>query len=344
MNYKNLINFNGRKTNIMFYKLIASFCFIILISCSVQNKTSNITIDSLALKALIIDGQNNHDMWPKTTAMMKSYLLETGMFSVDIARTQYTWKGDALLDEYKIKGIQTESLEHPKLDPDFKPNFSKYDVVISNFGWNAAPWPEQTQKAFEKYIENGGGLVVIHAADNSFPEWAAFNQMIGLGGWGGRTEKDGPYVYYNLQNKLKRDMSEGPGGAHGPQHEFTIQVRKPNHPIVKGLPTSWLHSQDELYDKLRGPAKNMEVIATAYSSEEFKGTERHEPMLMTISYGSGRIYHTPMGHADYSLECVGFITTFQRGTEWAATGKVTQTGVPVDFPLKEKISVRTFGR
>jgi hypothetical protein len=51
------------------------------------------------------------------------------------------------------------------------------------------------------------------------------------------------------------------------------------------------------------------------------------------------VFHTVLGHADYSINCVGFITTLQRGTEWAATGKVTQQ-VPKDFPTAEKASNR----
>ena len=64
--------------------------------------------------------------------------------------------------------------------------------------------------------------------------------------------------------------------------------------------------------------------------------------MMTIDYGKGRVYHTPMGHADYSCECVGFITTLIRGTEWAATGKVTLTEVPSDFPKATESSARKF--
>ena len=86
----------------------------------------------------------------------------------------------------------------------------------------------------------------------------------------------------------------------------------------------------------------MSILATAYAAKEHGGSGRHEPMLMTINYGEGRIFHTPMGHADYSQECVGFIVTFQRGTEWAATGKVTQTEVPTDFPTADKVSQRKF--
>ena len=297
------------------------------------------------ISVLIVDGQNNHEMWPMTTVMMKQYLEETGLFEVDVERTAFTWKGDSLVLAYPIEGVpETTALPDPKPDPNYQPDFSNYDVVLSNFGWRAAPWPEATKTALEDYVSKGGGLVIIHAADNSFPDWKAYNQMIGLGGWGGRTEKDGPYVYYNDAGELVRDTTAGPGGHHGPQHEFQVQIRDANHPITKGMPTNWLHARDELYDQLRGPAENMQILATAYSDAEYNGTERHEPMMMTLTYGQGRIFHTPMGHADYSMECVGFIVTLLRGAEWAATGQVTQTEIPADSPTEDAVSQRKFVR
>ncbi len=284
------------------------------------------------LKVLIVDGQNNHVQWPKITYMLKEYMEETNMFSVDVARSAYTWKGEEYLVEFIVEGVgETTALEEPKSDPNFAPDFSEYDAVICNFGWNAAPWPAETQQAFEKYMEEGGGLVVFHAADNSFPRWKAYNRMIGLGGWGNRTEKDGPLVYYNDAGELVRDTSPGNAGAHGPQSEYQIQIRKPDHPITQGMPEVWMHTQDELYNSLRGPAENMEVLATAYAAPENKGTGRHEPALMTLTYGKGRIFHNIMGHADYSVSCVGFLTTMLRGAEWVATGQVTQS-IPDNFP------------
>jgi type 1 glutamine amidotransferase len=266
------------------------------------------------LSALIVDGQNNHAVWPQTTEMMKKYLEETGLFKVDVARTA-------------PQGT----------DANFKPEFAKYDVVVSNY--NGAPWPKATQDALVEYVQGGGGFVVVHAANNAFGDWPEYNRMIGLGGWGGRTEKTGPYVYYNDQGKLVRDEKPGSGGHHGPQHPFVIVVRDQEHPITRGMPSAWMHAQDELYDMLRGPGENMHVLATAFASPEKGGTGRHEPMIFTIDYGKGRVFHTPMGHAEYSMECTGFIATLQRGAEWAATGKVTQE-LPKDFPTADEVKSR----
>lgn len=294
------------------------------------------------IKTLIVDGQNNHDEWPKLTYILKKEMEATGLFSVDVVRSAYTWKGDEFLEDFSIEGMsKTQALEEPKPDPDFNPDFATYDVVINNFGWNAAPWPEKTQKKLEKYMKKGGGLVVFHAADNSFPKWEAYNQMIGLGGWGDRTEKDGPYVYLNEAEELIRDDSPGKAGAHGPQSEYQIVVRNDKHPITKGMPIVWMHTKDELYNSLRGPAENMEILATAYSDPGNKGTGHHEPALMALTFGKGRIFHNIMGHADYSVLGVGFLTAMLRGAEWAATGKVTQD-IPDDFPTADQSSSREF--
>lgn len=266
------------------------------------------------LAALIIDGQNNHGVWPKTTKMMQRYLEETGLFTVDVATTAK-------------QGV----------DPNFKPDFKKYAVVVSNY--NGAPFPPETQTALIDYVRGGGGFVVIHAANNAFGDWPEYNEMIGLGGWGGRNEKSGPYVFLDDSGKTVRDTKPGPGGHHGAQHEFSVVIRDTEHPITKGMPREWLHVKDELYDFLRGPGDKMQILATAYADKKHGGSGRHEPMIFTVSFGKGRVFHTPMGHGDYSQECVGFISTFQRGTQWAATGKVTLP-IPTDFPTAEKLSQR----
>lgn len=294
------------------------------------------------MKALIVDGQNNHQVWPKSTIMMKRYLEETGLFEVEIARTHYLWNWEREAAYLPLAGTGPyEGLKEPKPDPAFKPDFKRYAVVISNFGWKAADWPEETRRAFETYMAEGGALAVVHAADNSWPTWPEFNTMIGLGGWGDRSEKDGPYVYVDRDGKLVRDTAPGKAGKHAPQNAFVVTVRDHSHPITKGLPDFWMHTKDECYSFLRGPAENMTVLATACDSPELKAAGRNEPMLMTIQYHKGRVFHTTLGHDDYSFESVGFITTFLRGVEWAATGQVT-IPVPPDFPGADTPSARPF--
>ena len=268
-----------------------------------------------AIKVMILDGQNNH-RWQETTPVLKEILEEAGVFSVDVSTSPAAAK----------KGTKSD----PKKWDGWNPDFSAYDVVLSNY--NGEMWPDTVQKNFENFVGNGGGFVVVHAANNSFGKWTEYNRMIGVGGWGGRNEKSGPWIHIE-NGKIARDESPGRAGSHGPRREFPVVHLEANHPTTRGLPTTWMHCKDELYCKMRGPAVNMEVLGYAYARE----TKRNEPMIMTLSYGKGRVYHTPLGHDVEAMRCRGFYEMIQRGTEWAATGAVKHTAaVPADFPTADK--------
>jgi catechol 2,3-dioxygenase-like lactoylglutathione lyase family enzyme len=268
------------------------------------------------IQVLLLDGQSGgpYHNWKLTTPILKKELEETGLFQVTV-------------------------LSAPASDGDFSgfhPEFSRFQVVVSNL--DSPEWPADLRSQFEGYISNGGGLVVVHAADNAFPGWTLYNDMIGIGGWRGRTEKAGPMWYFK-DGKLVSDASPGSAGSHGARRPFRITAREPDHPILKGLPPVWMHTPDELYATLRGPGNNMAVLATAYSDPQNAGTGHDEPILMALNLGKGRVFHTVLGHDATGLSCVGFITTFTRGTEWAATGNVTQK-VPAGFPTADTISYR----
>jgi len=264
-------------------------------------------------KALIVDGQNGHP-WQATTPILKQRLEETKLFTVDVATSP-------------PKGADMSG---------FKPNFAAYDVVVSNY--QGDPWPEATRRALVNYVKGGGGLVIYHFALAAFPDWKEFNEMIGLGGWGGRTEKAGPYLRWR-DGKVVRQTKPGKTGHHGPKQKFQLVIRTPNHPITKGLPAKFMHGPDELYGWLRGPGHNLTVLATAFAPKEKGGAGENEPLLFTIKYGKGRVFQDALGHGPEQLKSVAFIVSFQRGTEWAASGKVTQK-VPADFPGPNQVSNR----
>lgn len=287
------------------------------------------------LQVLLIDGQNNH-AWQQTTPILKWALEDSGRFDVTVSTTPGSAprlpqppKADATAEQkanYEAVSAKAKAevanfnLTKDRLWTSWHPKFKDFDVIVSNY--NGDLWPADARHDFVEFVRGGGGFVAVHAANNSFPEWPEYNEMIGIGGWGGRSEKSGPYVRFR-DGQIVKDTSPGPGGGHGARHEFVIELRDTAHPIVKGLPAKWMHASDELYDKLRGPAQHLTVLATAYSDKKTGGTGENEPMLLVTDYGTGRVFHTTLGHSTDSMSGLGFQVTLLRGTEWAATGKVT---------------------
>lgn len=285
--------------------------FALLLACTVSARKP--------VKTLLITGQNNHN-WQVSHVVLKQILENSGRFEVDLA----------------VSPGQGKDMSGFVLD------FTPYQLVVLDYNGDA--WPEETNKRFLEYAQSGGGIVVYHAADNAFSGWAEFNKICALGGWEGRNEKSGPYVYWQ-DDKLIKDSSAGVGGSHGQQHEYVLNGRNKVHPIVKGLPNKWRHAKDELYDRMRGPGNIKDILFTAYSDKETGGSGREEPLIFTVDYGNARIFHTMLGHAGETVEdnpamqCAGFQVLLLRGAEWAATGKVTQK-VPADFPTENQCSYR----
>ncbi len=186
--------------------------------------------------------------------------------------------------------------------------FDNYDVIVSN--WTPYPrtareWPEATEKAFLDFVQNGGGFLVIHAAACTFQEWPEFQKVIGLT-W----EKDKT--------------------SHTAYSTFKVGIKDAKHPIVQGLGD--FYTTDELYQNMVCMTDNpFDVVFDAYSAKSVNGTEKNEPMLITMSYGKGRAVNLMLGHDAPAMRNVGFQTLLLRGTEWAATGRVT-IPAPKDWP------------
>lgn len=155
------------------------------------------------IKTLIVDGSNNHDCGA-TTPVITEMMEASGRFTVDVSTCP----------------------QNPSQMGEYKPDFAKYDLVVVNNGNNANNWVRETEVAFEEFVAAGGGVVIYHAADNAWPDWKAYNEMIGIGGWGRRDHTAGPYIYMDKEGNVIRDVSKGKTGGHGSQESFLITVRR----------------------------------------------------------------------------------------------------------------------
>ena len=316
---KNMVNFVHKSSKHITMSMTRKLIIIAAAFLAALLLTGNAEARSGKQKARVVSGQNNHN-WEVSHKVLKLILDNSGIFETDIVLTAPAG-GD-------MSG--------------FRPDFSAYDVVVLDY--NGDRWSAETDAAFMEYVRGGGGVIIYHAADNAFAGWEEFNKVIALGGWEGRSEKSGPY-YYLVDGKPVLDMTPGPGGSHGRQHEYPMNSRNGKHPVVKGLPEVWKHAQDELYDRMRGPANIKDLLYSSFSDASLGGSGREEPLVFTVDYGKARIFHIMIGHCgptaeeNPAMQCAGFQTLLLRGAEWAATGKVKQP-VPSDFPTADTISLR----
>jgi type 1 glutamine amidotransferase len=273
-------------------------------------------LQAAPIRVLLLDGDSDRaHNWAVATAVLKQELDDATIFQTDILTAPKAEGGDF---------------------SNFKPDFSKYQVIV--FNYQAQEWPDSLKTALDTYVKNGGGLVVVHCNACGFPDWKEFNEMVGLTGFRARTEKNGA-IWYMKDGKRVSDNTPGPRGAHGNRSPYLVKVEDVDHPITKGLPKTWMHQGDELYNRLAGSGANLTVLASAYSDPANRGTGRDEPQMYVVNYGKGRVFTNVAGHDPIAMSSVDFVATFQRGTEWAATGKVTQK-IPADFPTAQSVSYR----
>jgi type 1 glutamine amidotransferase len=278
----------------------------------------NILAQQEKLRVLIVDGFSNHD-WKQTTAVTRWILEESKLFVVDVST------------------VPADSLQARA----WKPIFEKYNVVIQNTNNIHNPklkWPLHAQEALEKYVKNGGGLYILHSANNAFPEWKEYDQMIGLG-W--RPKSSGYALEINSDRKIITfPPGDGEGTGHAERFNAVIEILT-RHPINNGYPAQWQTANTEVYYFPRGPAENLTVLSYAYDSTR---TRRMWPVEWVVKYGNGRVYNSSLGHLwtgetyPPAYRCIGYQTTVIRAAEWLATGKVTYP-VPNNFPSATSLSL-----
>jgi hypothetical protein len=271
------------------------------------------------IRVLIVDGFSNHN-WPLTTALIRGIIEPTKLFTVAV------------------------STSPPKKDSPgweaWRPRFGDYDVVIQTCNdINGGPqWTREVQAAFEEFVRGGGGVYVWHAGNNAFPDWPAYNDMIGLG-W--RKKDFGVAIAVDAHEQLVRiPAGEGRDTSHGARVD-TVVHRLGEHPIHAGLPRAWFTPDIEVYHHARGPAQNLEVLSYGLDPR----TQMNWPLEWTVRYGQGRVYTSTFGHVwagdtqPARMRCAGVQTVVVRALQWLA-GRAVTWPVPLDFPSATAPSIR----
>ena len=189
------------------------------------------------------------------------------------------------------------------------PGFSDFDVVVLNI--EKADWTEKTKASFVTYVNGGGGVVILGASAFAFGDWPALSEIVG----------------YSVGGNLQKSTSP---------FEYPVVFTNKKHPVTDGLPSNWRHTEDYLLFNTASIKGEIEVLGTARADTLQGGDGTHLPVMISAMSGEGRVFQSTLGFASADdasspLQCVGFITTLQRGAEWAATGVVSQE-VPIDFP------------
>ena len=185
----------------------------------------------------------------------------------------------------KDKRLRVEVVE----DPNFlvSPKIRDYPGMVMHWmNWEVPAPGEDARANFRKYVEDGGGLVLVHFACGAFQDWPEFRNIAGR-------------VW---DPKLR---------GHDPHGEFQVDLTEVDHPITRGLKA--FSTIDELYTCLTGD-KPIEVLATATS----KVDQKVYPMAFVHECGKGRVFHCVLGHDANALKPDAVGELFRRGTAWAA--------------------------
>lgn len=260
------------------------------------------------LRVLILSGRSNHD-WRASTPFLRSLLVKSGRFDVRVCE--------------EPSGATATTL-------------APYDVLVVDYG--GPRWGGATEKAVESFVGSGKGMVAVHGASYMFSGLEVLaDRHVGTG------VREAPWPEY-ARMIGGHWPAPPPQGYHGPRRSFRVRCVRCEHPILSGMPQTFT-ATDELYRQMSF-LPGTQVLATALDDPALGGTGKDEPMLTVNQYGKGRVFYTALGHDLAAMSERGFMNTFVRGTEWAATGKVTlppDVAVAQRAPLPLRLLVVTGG-
>lgn len=160
-------------------------------------------------------------------------------------------------------------------------------------------WPKEAEDAFVKYIEEGrGGWIGFHHATllgefDGYPMWQWFSDFMGG---------------VRFKNYI------------APLANGTLMVEDKQHPVMKGVPASFVVPDDEWYTYDKSPRPNVHVLANVDESSYTPASDikmGDHPVVWVNESKKARNVYFQIGHSSKLYETEGFTTMFRNAISWA---------------------------
>jgi hypothetical protein len=157
---------------------------------------------------------------------------------------------------------------------------------------------KQRRENLLNFIREGGGFVGIHAATDTYKDWAPYTEMIG-----------GKFAGHPWHSHMR----------------VVVDVIHPEHPINEGLfPENKFTLTEEIYahrdsqDNWVQPGRYQVLLQL--NQEETKRKKNNinfVPISWISNYGAGRVYYNSLGHNPGIFEMRPILQHILRGIQWA---------------------------
>ena len=166
-------------------------------------------------------------------------------------------------------------------------NLKQYQVVVF-LNTTGDVLDDDQQKAFEHYIEQGGGYVGVHSASDTEYDWPWYGKLVG--------------AYF---------------AGHPRIQQAQLEVIDHHHPATSFLPDRW-QRRDEWYNFRKAPTGVHVLLKLDTDSYQGSTLAGNHPAAWYHAYDGGRAFYTAGGHTKESYAEPLFLRHLLGGITWAA--------------------------
>ena len=230
---------------------------------------------------------------PNSTRFHVIALYENGGHHIEYSKAAKIWLDKLAADSnFSIDYIRNTD----KINEEF---LSHYQLFIQ-LDYPPYGWKPDAVSAFVKYIEEGkGGWIGLHHASllgefDGYPMWDWFHNFMGGIRWKN-------YIATFVQSQ--------------------VNVEDSQHPVMEGVPASFIVKKEEFYTYDKSPRPNVHVIASADENTYQPNSDvkmGDHPVIWTNEHVKARNVYIFMGHSPILFEDHVYMKIFSNAIFWAA--------------------------